>query len=197
MMTTVRVGSFAMTAACCAVISLMLLVTDSHAFSPILPPTRSTNNVRSSASRSIMAAGSDEDEIAALEAQLAALKEKKEAEERDDDVATDTTTEEEPRKWAVKANSRFAAPPSGSAADENGDPFAEMLSESWKETADAYETKKGEETASALATVGKIVAGLVALVVFAQIPIGQADYDKYSAARPNMSIDLGDLNRTD
>lgn len=155
--------------------------------------------------------GSKEDEIAALEAQLKALKEEQPASVDAavpasssvvDDNGNDDNNENQPvdaateRKWTVDAG-RFAAPPSGSAVDSEGEPYAEMLTESWKARADSYEKDQQEGLLNTVGKLAAVVAAVAVLVVFSQIPVGQENYDRYSTAKPNMSIDLGDVNRID
>jgi len=68
------------------------------------------------------------------------------------------------------------------------DPFDAMLSEQWKQS-DPSQNGVGPATNGAI-----VIATLLALVIFSQIPIGQEDLSKYQGASPSGKIDLGDLN---
>lgn len=80
-----------------------------------------------------------------------------------------------------------------------------FMSEGWKEARSGYDpkntatmTRKTEEQDNAFGLITKVVGGLLAVILFSQIPLGQEDLSKYSAiksAEPKTSIDLGDINR--
>lgn len=80
-----------------------------------------------------------------------------------------------------------------------------FLSEGWKEAREGYDpkntataTRQAEEQGNLVGLVAKVVGGIVALVVFSQIPVGQEDLSKYSAIKSGpakTTIDLGDTNR--
>eukprot|EP00531_Pseudo-nitzschia_arenysensis_P011628 CAMPEP_0116139970 /NCGR_PEP_ID=MMETSP0329-20121206/13592_1 /TAXON_ID=697910 /ORGANISM="Pseudo-nitzschia arenysensis, Strain B593" /LENGTH=206 /DNA_ID=CAMNT_0003635041 /DNA_START=61 /DNA_END=681 /DNA_ORIENTATION=+ len=80
-----------------------------------------------------------------------------------------------------------------------------FLSEGWKEAREGYDpkntataTRQAEEQGSLVGLVAKVVGGIVALLVFSQIPVGQEDLSKYSAIKSGpakTTIDLGDTNR--
>ena len=99
----------------------------------------------------------------------------------------------------------------GDAEEEDEDEEAEaatmdmVLSEGWKQARESYDpkntatvTRQTEEQKSTLGLVTKVVGGLVALIVFSQIPVGQEGLSKYSAntSGPTKAtiIDLGDRN---
>lgn len=72
--------------------------------------------------------------------------------------------------------------------------YTELLTEQWKES---DPEQKGE--VSIKQTAGTVLAALglvVALGLFAQVPVGQEDLSRFSAINaPTTQIDLGDLNR--
>ena len=97
------------------------------------------------------------------------------------------------------------------AEEEDEDEEAEaatmdmVFSEGWKQARESYDpkntatvTRQTEEQKSTLGLVTKVVGGLVALIVFSQIPVGQEGLSKYSAntSGPTKAtiIDLGDRN---
>ena len=99
----------------------------------------------------------------------------------------------------------------GDAEEEDEDEEAEaatmdmVFSEGWKQARESYDpkntatvTRQTEEQKSTLGLVTKVVGGLVALIVFSQIPVGQEGLSKYSAntSGPTKAtiIDLGDRN---
>jgi hypothetical protein len=108
---------------------------------------------------------SKEDEIAALEEKLRKLKE----------------------EAAMKENQVEAEIPTPRVTIE--EPFDEMLTEKWKEK----ETESADGGGFIKNLVG-IAILLIASIAVSQIPAGQEGYDKYTVAKPNTSIDLGDLN---
>lgn len=113
---------------------------------------------------------SNDDEIAKLEAQLQKLKESKAEEESQVVVAQD-----------------------GEMADEGEEevPIEMFLSEGWKEQEAAEDSGGG-----GLTGILGVIALVIGIAVFSQIPIGQEDLSKYSAIKaPTEQIDLGDLNR--
>ena len=82
------------------------------------------------------------------------------------------------------------------------DPFDEMLSEQWKVSKNRAVTKGSSSNTrsnnggnsgigSGIKTIVGVVALLLGVVAFSQIPVGQEDLDKYSTAKPSTSIDLG------
>mmetsp|Transcript_23886 Transcript_23886/g.56434 ORF Transcript_23886/g.56434 Transcript_23886/m.56434 type:complete len:240 (+) Transcript_23886:175-894(+) len=144
--------------------------------------------------------------IAKLEAELVKLKEGK-AETAAEASADEgppppknpiVVTEEKPPQPLVESEDEETI----SLEDASMDMF---LSEGWKEARSGYDPKntstkirQTEEQNNAFGLIAKVVAGLVAAVVFSQIPVGQEDLSKYSAIKstaPKVSIDLGDINR--
>jgi len=107
-------------------------------------------------------------EIAKLEEQLEALKNEQEAEAiaGDDSVPTEEEVD-----------------------------MDMFLTEQWKEAKANVDKKKAEDQSSAIGGVAKVVAALLALVLFSQVPIGGEDLTKYSVGTQVDTIDLGDLNR--
>lgn len=69
------------------------------------------------------------------------------------------------------------------------EPLDEMLTEKWKEN----ETESVDNSGFIKNLVGFGIMLLISIAV-SQIPTGQQEYDKYTAVKPNTSIDLGDLN---
>ena len=76
--------------------------------------------------------------------------------------------------------------------------YEEMLSEQWKEFKSSEEfTKSSKDVkgSGVLTTVLGVVASVIFLGLFSQVPIGQEDLSRYSANRePTTLIDFGDLN---
>ncbi len=110
-------------------------------------------------------ASSKEEEIAQLEAKLRQLRE----------------TEEQEK---VASSAPVTAP------NRLEEPFAEMLSESWRE---ADPMQNGAVGGFLPTLVGGVLA-IVLLAVFSQVPIGQEDYSKYASVKTSTEVDLGDLN---
>lgn len=79
-----------------------------------------------------------------------------------------------------------------------------FLSEGWKEARSNYDPgntatrkRQEEEQGSLIGTVAKVAGGILALIIFSQIPLGQEDLSKYSAIKSGpatSTIDLGDIN---
>eukprot|EP00533_Pseudo-nitzschia_delicatissima_P014594 CAMPEP_0197270600 /NCGR_PEP_ID=MMETSP1432-20130617/7408_1 /TAXON_ID=44447 /ORGANISM="Pseudo-nitzschia delicatissima, Strain UNC1205" /LENGTH=197 /DNA_ID=CAMNT_0042735911 /DNA_START=46 /DNA_END=639 /DNA_ORIENTATION=+ len=121
-----------------------------------------------------------QEQIAKLEAELRQLKEGQSAEESPE-------TAEEDEEMLEEASMDM------------------FLSEGWKEAREGYDpkntatvTRQTEEQGSLVGTLAKVVGGIVAIVFFSQIPVGQEDLSKYSAIKSGpakTSIDLGDTNR--
>ena len=144
--------------------------------------------------------------IAKLEAELAKLKEEKTeavAEASADGAPAPpkkplVVVEEKPSTKLVEMDDEEMI----SVEEASMDMF---LSEGWKEARSGYDPKntatsirKTEGQNSAFGLIAKVVAGLLAVVVFSQIPVGQEDLSKYSSMKstaPKVSIDLGDMNR--
>lgn len=122
-----------------------------------------------------MFAGTKEDEIAALEEKLRRLKEDEDQKMKEEDLnvfAADQRTLERVRGKDM------------------------LLSE--QELIEAQIMEKQDDSDGNI--VPKVAAALglaVALLLFAQIPVGQEDYQKYSVSGSSTvrTIDLGDLNR--
>lgn len=126
---------------------------------------------------------SKDDEIAKLEEQLRQLKE--EAAKESEETTVNSAPVVPPTEVGVVESDDIL-----SSRKISGNPVPEMLSESWKET-------ESESEGSLLSNIGSVVgvfALLIGIYFFAQVPVGQDDYIKYSAARPSTQIDLGDLN---
>lgn len=121
---------------------------------------------RYSTASSFLTASKD-DEIAELEKKLQQLKEEKE-------------------EVAVVDDSNDDKPPVN-APNSLDEPMLEMLSESWKED-------DVEEGGNIILPIIGAVLAVVFLVGFSQVPVGQQDLTKYSAAKASNQIDLGDLN---
>mmetsp|Transcript_33398 Transcript_33398/g.68178 ORF Transcript_33398/g.68178 Transcript_33398/m.68178 type:complete len:180 (-) Transcript_33398:147-686(-) len=112
-----------------------------------------------------------EDEIAALEEKLRQLKE----------VAVQEKTAQEEQKELAETEGIEDVP----------EVYEEMLSEQWKASEAAEE---GGGLMSTVTTVLGVVASLVFLGFFSQVPVGQEDLSKYSTGQASTRIDLGDLN---
>mmetsp|Transcript_4049 Transcript_4049/g.8337 ORF Transcript_4049/g.8337 Transcript_4049/m.8337 type:complete len:210 (-) Transcript_4049:651-1280(-) len=70
-----------------------------------------------------------------------------------------------------------------------------MFSESWKDARSGYEAAQQEKTIDTFKSAGLVVAAIIGLGLFSQVPIGQEDLQKYQDVKGNTSrIDLGDLN---
>jgi hypothetical protein len=132
--------------------------------------------VRHSDQRAVLVfAGTKEDEIAALEEKLRRLKEDEDQKMKEEDLnvfAADQRTLERVRGKDM------------------------LLSEQELIEAQIMEKQDGSDGN----IVPKVAAALglaVALLLFAQIPVGQEDYQKYSVSGSSTvrTIDLGDLNR--
>uniref|UniRef100_A0A7S1BL88 Uncharacterized protein n=1 Tax=Corethron hystrix TaxID=216773 RepID=A0A7S1BL88_9STRA len=106
-------------------------------------------------------------------------------EDEDDDISVDSFK---------KARSKVRSVAKSSGAMEA--PMEQMLSEGWK-TREA----SSDENTTAGALLG-VIAGLIGLVLFSLIPVGQDDLKRYSGntigigqnAATSTKIDLGDLN---
>mmetsp|Transcript_44362 Transcript_44362/g.53607 ORF Transcript_44362/g.53607 Transcript_44362/m.53607 type:complete len:199 (+) Transcript_44362:134-730(+) len=120
---------------------------------------------------------SKDDEIAALEEKIRQLKR---------DAAQETSNEDDDDDGKSASTAVTLTP-------EEMEPFEEMLTEKWKEVPSNDENGGG---GNVLVTVAGVLAAVVALALFSQVPVGQENYDKYSSATPSTSIDLGDLNRS-
>jgi len=148
--------------------------------------------------------------IARLEAELRKLKEDKATD--DDDSPQESTQAEPPPKSrsfnVIEKNQEEAPTKKKDDEDEEIPEEASMdmfLSEGWKDARSSYDpkntatvTRKTEEDSAAFGLVAKIVGGILAVVLFSQIPVGQEDLSKYSnikSSAPKVSIDLGDINR--
>lgn len=136
---------------------------------------RSFNNYNCNRLSATQLSSSKDEEIAALEEKLKRLKE--EQQQQEEELIGDPVSEF--NESAVVVSSK-------NTLDE---PYTEMLSENWKVSEVANQEDEGN--------MGGIVKGVVflalflGLALFSQVPVGQDNYDKYSTAKPNMSIDLG------
>jgi len=144
--------------------------------------------------------------IAKLEAELAKLKEENADANSAEASAVDAPAP--PKKPLVVVEEARTAKPEEddeemiSLEDASMDMF---LSEGWKEARSGYDpkntatvTRKTEEQNNAFGLIAKLVAGIVLVIVFSQIPVGQEDLSKYSnikSTAPKTMIDLGDINR--
>ena len=115
---------------------------------------------------------SKEDEIAYLEEKIKRLKE-----EQLEEVEEESTE----KKYEIPSSQRNTP-----VANNLDEPFAEMLSEQWKE-----KNSQGDDDSGVVVKAVGAIALLVGLAFFSQVPVGQEDLDKYSTAKPNTSIDLG------
>eukprot|EP00577_Skeletonema_sp_RCC1716_P026563 CAMPEP_0113430450 /NCGR_PEP_ID=MMETSP0013_2-20120614/33014_1 /TAXON_ID=2843 ORGANISM="Skeletonema costatum, Strain 1716" /NCGR_SAMPLE_ID=MMETSP0013_2 /ASSEMBLY_ACC=CAM_ASM_000158 /LENGTH=197 /DNA_ID=CAMNT_0000319289 /DNA_START=35 /DNA_END=628 /DNA_ORIENTATION=+ /assembly_acc=CAM_ASM_000158 len=124
-------------------------------------------------------------EIAALEERLRQLKQE---EESGGATTTELTTEEQ--RQQIMADAAATLTPDELAAldkinEESDDSI--MFSEKWKEGDDAI--------MGTIKTAGLVIAGIVFLGLFSQIPVGESDLQKYQDVKGSSSrIDLGDLN---
>jgi hypothetical protein len=135
----------------------------------------SQNTFSSRSSRSWVLFRSKDEEIAKLEEQLKKLKE---------DKASELLLETAPQ------NGEIIAPA------EPEVPLEMFLSEGWKEKEVAETSSAAGGGGGVLTSILGVVALVVGLAIFSQIPIGQEDLSKYSAIKaPTEQIDLGDLNR--
>eukprot|EP00532_Pseudo-nitzschia_australis_P000848 CAMPEP_0168193190 /NCGR_PEP_ID=MMETSP0139_2-20121125/18463_1 /TAXON_ID=44445 /ORGANISM="Pseudo-nitzschia australis, Strain 10249 10 AB" /LENGTH=219 /DNA_ID=CAMNT_0008116507 /DNA_START=207 /DNA_END=866 /DNA_ORIENTATION=+ len=177
-----------------------------HAFTSMHRVSRSSSSdlARSPSFLGMSDSGKD-DEIAKLEEQLRKLKEEKgtevspaNASETKEEEATAVTT-----TAAATTTTKTAEDDEEMSEDEAS--MDMFLSEGWKEARSNYDpsntaTKKrqDEEQGNLIGTVTKVVGGILALVIFSQIPVGQEDLSKYSAIKSGpatSTIDLGDTNR--
>jgi hypothetical protein len=117
-----------------------------------------------------------DEEIAKLEEQLKRLKKEK---------ASEAQLDVSPQNGEI-------APP---RLEEEEEVSIDMfLSEGWKEKEAAESSGTGG--GGTLTTIAGVLALVVGLAVFSQVPIGQEDLSKYSAIKaPTEQIDLGDLNK--
>jgi hypothetical protein len=138
------------------------------------------NHVSGRTITTVMFATSREEEIAALEAQLRKLREEEDAKEIQDDSIKDIKVEE-----AVVSRKLEKMKGKVMLLSET-----DILGESGSEN-DA--SVRGSLN---LASVLGVVLGVVLLIAFAQVPVGQEDLQRYSASgsRNVQTIDLGDLN---
>eukprot|EP00984_Skeletonema_dohrnii_P001750 scaffold582_cov107-Skeletonema_dohrnii-CCMP3373.AAC.7 len=126
-------------------------------------------------------------EIAALEERLRQLKQEEES------GSTELTTEEQ--RQQIMADAAATLTPDELAAlekinEESDDSI--MFSEKWKEGGDDVD---GEGIMGTIKTAGLVIAGIVFLGLFSQIPVGESDLQKYQDVKGSSSrIDLGDLN---
>lgn len=138
-----------------------------------------------------------DDEIAQLEEQLRKLRE-----EKTGDASPEAASAPNEEETAAATTTKVA---DGDDDDELEEATMDMfLSEGWKEARSNYSpgntaTKKrqDEEQGNLVGTVAKIAGGILALVLFSQIPVGQEDLSKYSAIKSGpatTTIDLGDTN---
>ena len=171
--------------------------------------------------RIIRKAANKDDEIAALEEKLRLLKEDADADtnadvDTNDEESKSTSTSVQ----EVKEISWKVPQPSTSKRRQQGkddtttiavrkvpvasmdDPFDEMLSEQWKVSKNRAVPKGSSSNTrsnnggnsgigGSIKTIVGVVALLLGVVAFSQIPVGQEDLDKYSTAKPSTSIDLG------
>lgn len=170
-------------------VALLLMNTfTAQAFQQRVPFWRWSTNNRSYSGVSMSSTDGKDDEIAKLEEQLRKLKEEK---------ATETT--------ATTTTDSDTAPDDGDEEILEEASMDMFLSEGWKEARSGYDPsstatkiRKDEERGSLVGTVGTVVGGILALLLFSQIPVGQEDLSKYSSIKsgaPTTSIDLGDINR--
>ena len=130
-------------------------------------------------------------EIAALEERLRQLKQEEES--GGGATTTELTTEEQ--RQQIMADAAATLTPDELAAldkinEESDDSI--MFSEKWKEGDDAVD---GEGIMGTIKTAGLVIAGIVFLGLFSQIPVGESDLQKYQDVKGSSSrIDLGDLN---
>ena len=131
-------------------------------------------------------------EIAALEERLRQLKQEEES--GGDATTTELTTEEQ--RQQIMADAAATLTPDELAAldkinEESDDSI--MFSEKWKEGDDAVDGEGG--IMGTIKTAGLVIAGIVFLGLFSQIPVGESDLQKYQDVKGSSSrIDLGDLN---
>ena len=180
----------------CAALTLQCL-TLIHAFAPSSTIGR---NLQQTLSRKfIHLQASKEEEIQALEEKLRLLKQEAaetttpldEAGEPPATTSKEEEEEEEELTWKVPESKR---PQDSTIAVRKvpiasmDDPFDEMLSEQWKVKNNAV---NGSSSSGGIMNIVGVVAILLGIVAFSQVPIGQEDLDKYSTAKPSTSIDLG------
>mmetsp|Transcript_18484 Transcript_18484/g.27922 ORF Transcript_18484/g.27922 Transcript_18484/m.27922 type:complete len:184 (-) Transcript_18484:203-754(-) len=162
---------------------LLMALTTTSAFT-LSPPTarRSIRTFPQRQQRPLFSSSDNDDEIADLEEKLRQLKIQKKREAEEASIATTTTT----TISAVDASTSLKTP----KVTNTPEPMLEMLSESWKEG------EASDKSSSPILTIALTVVGIVALVAFSQVPVGQEDLSKYSSAKSgSQKIDLGDLNR--
>mmetsp|Transcript_2059 Transcript_2059/g.4612 ORF Transcript_2059/g.4612 Transcript_2059/m.4612 type:complete len:200 (+) Transcript_2059:232-831(+) len=178
-------------AAFLVLMALLIASTSVRAFTPQHFSRGSTDLARSPSCLA-MSDGSKDDEIAKLEEQLRKLKEEKGAEVPPEATTTATVT-----PTALEENDEEMI----SEEEASMDMF---LSEGWKEARSNYDPgntatrkRQEEEQGSLIGTVAKVAGGILALIIFSQIPLGQEDLSKYSAIKSGpatSTIDLGDIN---
>eukprot|EP00536_Pseudo-nitzschia_multiseries_P000774 jgi/Psemu1/300310/fgenesh1_kg.9_\ len=169
---------------------LVIVSTPVGAFAPQNVCRRKSDRARSPSSLG-MSDSSKDDEIAKLEEQLRKLKEEKGEVVPTEATTTATTTTTAP----VDADEEIPL------EEASMDMF---LSEGWKEARSNYDPsntatrkRQEEEQGNVVGTIAKVAGGLLAVILFSQIPVGQEDLSKYSAIKsgpPTTTIDLGDIN---
>jgi len=169
----------------------VISVQESESFAVVTPLVARRIAIQRPTTSTRINASSKDEEIAALEEKLRLLKEETDAStaaeaETDAETDADTLSEEPSRGW--KPTPSTTPPPQRPAAITNvDDPLYEMLSESWKDS-DASSSEGGGAVMKNLMIAG---IALLAAIAFSQVPVGNEGYDRYSAAKPNTSIDLG------
>jgi len=142
---------------------------------------------------------SDDEEIAALEEKLRKLKEGGAAASAQSATEVETPSADKPdtaseqpvaeKRFKISDDSTNIMVTGEEPSRKSSDVYEELLSEQWKSR-----ESNGIDRKDLLVKGGAVVATLLGLVAFSQVPIGQEDLDKYSTAKPSMAIDLGDLN---
>eukprot|EP00978_Attheya_sp_CCMP212_P037717 scaffold180528_cov53-Attheya_sp.AAC.5 len=133
---------------------------------------RAGTNVRSS---------NRDEEIANLEQQLQKLKEQPE----------EDSSELEPPP--VEASSSFTFPGEKAMAPGKGEDF--FFTEGDLDSQGILEETTEKGGPGLLPMIGLVVAAIVALGIFSQVPVGQEDFTRYSSTPTTSTrIDLGDLN---
>jgi len=165
----------------------VISVQESESFAVVTPLVARRIAIQRPTTSTRINASSKDEEIAALEEKLRLLKEETDASTAAEAEAdADTLSEEPSRGW--KPTPSTTPPPQRPAAITNvDDPLYEMLSESWKDS-DASSSEGGGAVMKNLMIAG---IALLAAIAFSQVPVGNEGYDRYSAAKPNTSIDLG------
>lgn len=142
---------------------------------------------------------SNDEEIAALEEKLRQLKENGGAVSAQSTAEVESPSADKPemakepfeeKRFKISDDSTNVMVTGEEPSRSVQEPYEELLSEQWK----SRENKGGIDLSDILVKGASAVAILIGLVAFSQVPIGQEDLDKYSTAKPSMSIDLGDLN---